>query len=188
MFDERCQDILIQYIVPPIITLFIGMALDRYLERRPRLIRYLAHTAAVEITQPDSDPYVVHTHAIVVRNAGKKPAKNVRLGHQTLPNFTVYPSIDYEMVNLPDGSIELLFPRLVPGEQLSVTYLYFQPVVWKDINTYTKSDDGFAEIIYMLPTPQSPVWLVRASWILMFIGLAAISYGAVELVRFVLSI
>lgn len=132
----------------PVIALLVGAGLNRFLERRPKLITYLGHASAVPITPPQGQPFQVHTHSVVVRNGGKRPATNVRLGHHFLPAFSVYPSIDYHVVELPGGGKEIVFSSLVPGEQVTLAYLYYPPLLFSGVNSYTKSDDGFAVIVY----------------------------------------
>src|SRR6266853_872458 len=99
----------------PILTLLLGVALNRWLEKRPKLISFLGHASTVTIRPPGGQPTQVNAHAIVVRNEGKKPATNVRLGHNVLPDFSVYPSVMHDVVTLPDGSKEIVFPSLVPN-------------------------------------------------------------------------
>lgn len=169
----------------PVVTLALGALLNHLIERRPKLISYLGHASAVSIKPPTGDAFNVHTHSVVVRNGGRKRAENVRLGHAFLPNFSVYPSVDYEVRDLPDGGKELLFPKLVPGEQVAVTYLYYPPVVWGNVNTYTKSDDGFAKIVQVLPTPQAPTWIRRVLSALIVVGAATVVYGLAELIIFI---
>ena len=167
----------------PIVALVVGAVINHLLEKRPKVVSFLAHASAVSVQPPTGAAFDVHTHSIVVRNAGRKPATNVRLGHRVLPNFSVYPSIPYVVNALPSGGSEILFPALVPGEQVIVNYLYYPPVVWSDINSYTKSDEGFANIIKVLPSPQAPTWAVRLALVLTLIGVVTVVYGAVELVR-----
>ena len=121
-------------------------------------------------------PTRVHTHAVVIRNAGRKPAKNVRLGHRVLENFEVSPSTDYTVTELDDGSKELLFPTLIPKQEVTVSYLYFPPVLYTDINTYAKSDEGFATFVNALPTPQPSRSTIVLAAILMAVGFVAILY------------
>lgn len=96
----------------PIVALLVGAALNRFLERRSKLISFLAHASAIPVQPPSGPALNVHTHSIVVRNAGKKPATNVRLGHVVLPNFGVFPSIHYQVSSLPGGGSEIVFPTL----------------------------------------------------------------------------
>ena len=151
-------------------ALFVGAALNRYLERRPKLIVYLAHSSAVSIRPPEGAQFSVHTHSIVVRNAGSQPAVNVRLGHFVLPSFSVYPNVNYEVTDLPEGGREILFRTLVPGEQVTVAYLYYPPLLWSGIHSYTKSDAGFAREVRVLPTPQPPRWVRIVAWALIGLG------------------
>ncbi len=167
----------------PIVTLFAGVALDRFLERRPRLISFLAHASAVAVQPPNGPPFSVHTHSIVVRNAGRKPAVNVRLSHLVLPSFSVYPLVVHQVIQLPRGGAEILFPSLVPGEQVTVNYLYYPPTLWTDVNAQTKSDEGFARIVSVLPTPQLSPWLGRIAALLMVVGAATTVYAVIEVIR-----
>ena len=167
----------------PVVTLFLGAALNRYLERRPKLISFLSHAAAVAVQPPNGASFNVHTHAVVVRNAGGKPAMNVRLGHAILPNFSVYPQVAYQVMPLPAGGQEIVFPTLVPGEQVIVNYLYYPPTVWSDVNSHIKSDEGFAKVINVLPTPQLSPWLARLATFLMLLGGIASLYILVEMIR-----
>jgi hypothetical protein len=165
----------------PILALFVGAALNRYLERRQKLLVYLAHSNAVAVRPPEGAAFSVHTHSIVVRNAGGKAAVNVRLGHFFLPSFSVFPNVNYEVSQLPDGGSEILFPTLVPGEQVTVAYLYFPPRLWSEVHSYTKSDDGFAREVRVLPTPQPARWLRAIAWCL-------IALGSLTLVTFLIQI
>ncbi len=158
----------------PVLALFVGAALDRYLERRPKLLSYIAHSSAVKVQPPTGEAFQVHTHSVVVRNAGRRSATNVRLGHNFLPpSFSVYPSVPYDVTDLPGDGKELIFPALVPGEQVTVAYLYYPPLLWSAIHSYTKSDEGFAKIVNVLPTPLPAPWL-RRTW-LAFVILGAIT-------------
>jgi len=170
----------------PVIALFVGAGLNRFLERRSKLISYLGHASAVPITPPQGQAFQVHTHSVVVRNGGKHAANNVRLGHHYLPaSFSVYPSVDYRVADLPGGGKEIVFPSLVPGEQVTVAYLYYPPLLFTEINSYTKSDDGFAKIVNLLPTPQWSPWLARLAWALILVGAITVLAGLGQLVVFV---
>ncbi len=172
--------------IAPLLVLFMGILINRYLERRPKLISYMAHASAVPIQPPEGVAFNVHTHSIVVRNAGRKAATNVRLGHRHLPSYSVFPSVRYEVTDLPSGGKEIHFPCLVPGEQVNIAYLYYPPVLWSNVNTYTKSDEGFAEIVTALPAPQLPLWVQRLAWLFWAIGAIATLYGLGEVIRHLL--
>lgn len=172
-------------IAGPILSLVIGALLKRYTEARSRVISFLGNVSAFTL---QGDPGgVVHTHSIVVRNAGRKAAHNVRLAHRILPdNVTIFPQIKHQIERNADQSGEIIFPVLVPKEQITVSYLYFPPVVWSQINSSTKSDDGFAKIIKVVPTPRPNKAVLAIVWLLMFVGASFILYWFVRLVLFVL--
>ncbi len=178
---------LVAKVVAPTIAAFVGAFINRAIENRPRLVSWLGHTSSVTLRANPQSPLQVNTHAVVVRNTGRKPAKNVRLGHFVLPDFQVWPDIVHSVVQLPGGGQEILIPTLVPGEQVTVAYLYFPPLIFTQINSYTKSDDGFAKIITVLPTPQWPRWAQLLVWVLLVIGVGAIAYVLVYLIGRVLA-
>ena len=168
----------------PIVALFAGAVLNRLLERREKLISYLWHANAVTVRPPGGVPQAVHMHSIVVRNAGRTPSLNVRIGHTVLPDFSVFPSVAYEVHELASGGKEILFPSLVPGEQVIVAYLYFPPLLWSGVNTYTKSDGGLAKILQVLPTPQPSRRLQLIAGVLMLLGTVTLIYAAGQILRF----
>lgn len=175
-------------IIGPLLAAVILVALDRSLERRPKLISWLGHASAVRLPpqQGQTEPRDIFTHAVVIRNAGRRSANNVRLGHYTLPNFSVFPSVVHRVENPPGGGSEIVFPMLVPGEQLTINYLYFPPTTYDKINSYTKSDEGMARIITVLPTPMVSVWLQRVAWTVLIIGAVTTLYLFVVLALWVI--
>lgn len=161
----------------PLLAVFVGIAISRWLERRPRLVMFLAHAAAINV--PSDPPMTVHTHSIVVRNAGGRVASNIRLGHNMLPAFSVYPPQPYEVVDIIGGE-EIVIPKLVPKEQITIAYLYMPPIIWSQVNTYTKSDEGFAHVLNVLPTQQFPRWLSVLLWFFIAIGALATAIALSE--------
>ena len=174
-------------IAAPLIALVVGAALNRWLEKKPKVISYLANASVHRTNPPGRDPINVHTHSIVMRNAGSQPAHNVRLGHSYLPDFTVYPDINYDVVDLPGGGKEILIPLLVPQKQVTISYLYFPPMTWNQVNTHVESDEGPVKILTVLPQPQQPRWLIRALQTLVFVGATATLYIAYLAVRWLLT-
>ena len=167
---------LVVTIAAPIIALFVGVWVNRLFENRPRVTTYLAHASATRVTPQEGQPFVVHTHSIVVKNNGRRAATNLRLGHSVLPDFSVFPAVIYEVVALPDGGKEIVFPTLVPNDQVTVSYLYWPPLLWNQINTHAKSDDGQAKVLDVFPTPRPPAWLIRVIFVFLLIGITATAY------------
>lgn len=162
-------------IAAPVIALFIGAALDRKLERKPHLISFISHAAAVRVNPPDGEPFNINSHSVVARNAGRLSATNVRLGHNHLPqDFSVWPAVENSVQRRPDGTAEILFPTLVPDEQVVITYLYPSPTTFNLINSYMKCDQGNAQVVTALTAPVQSPWVKGA-----MTGLA--TYGAIML-------
>jgi len=172
-------------ITAPILALFIGAALNRMIERKPKLIYYLGQVSAFRLSTPQQ--FDLFTHSIVIVNNGKRSANGVRIGHNILPdNFNIYPSVSYEIETLSSGGKDIKIPALVPGEQITISYLYFPPLTWDKINSSIKHDDGFAKRLYVLPTPQFPKWMIRILKFFVWLGIIAFIYIAFELIsRFI---
>src|SRR5206468_3645193 len=115
-------------VAAPVVALFAGVWVNRKFENRPILISYFGHISAFHSTPPDRQAIHVHTHAVVLRNTGRRSATNVRLHHNVLPDFTIWPSIAHRTEALPDGTQDIVIPVLVPGEEITVSYLYFPPL------------------------------------------------------------
>lgn len=170
---------LIKDIAIPVVAVFVGIVLNRILERRPRLIAYIGHVSNFNIT--GTNPFNVYTHSVVVSNTGKKPATNVRIGHFTFPpNFNIFPSIQHRVNTLPNGSNEIVIPTIVPKEQLTISYLYTTPLNVNQINSYFKSDEGFAKVLNVIPTPLYPKWFLNVLRFLTFVGLVMVIYILIE--------
>lgn len=163
-------------IAAPVIALFVGVWVNRRFESRPVLISYFGHISAIRTTPPNSESVQVHTHAVVLRNVGRQSATNVRLHHHTLPDFSIWPSIDYRTEDLPDGTKDIVIPTLVPGEEVTVSYLYFPPLTAANINAGVKSDQGFARQIPVLLQRQYPVWFNRTVQGLLILGVVTALY------------
>lgn len=167
-------------VLGPLLSLIFGAVVKRYTEAKSKVVSFIGHVSA--FTLQDGERTVVHTHSVVVRNAGKKAAHNVRLVHGVLPvNITIYPPIQHSIDRNPDDSGEIVIPVLVPQEQVTVSYLYFPPLLWNQINLSTKSDEGFAKIVNVIPMPQPSKTVLGAVWALMFLGASLLFYWGAHL-------
>lgn len=163
----------------PLLTLILGKYLDRFLTKRPKLITYVGHISEFKVR--GEVPMVVRTHGIVIRNAGRETANNVRVGHLYLPdNYRLNPSIPHTVEGTEGEIREIVIPKLRPGEQVEIAYLYFPPVVWNTINSVTKSDECIARVLNVLPTPQPPQLALYLARLFIFLGFATLMYFCVE--------
>ncbi|WP_189459215.1 hypothetical protein [Jeongeupia chitinilytica] len=163
-------------ILAPILTAIIGFVIKKYLEERPKLITYLVHASAIPLIH-ENTTHIINTHSIVVRNAGKKTAHNVRIGHNHLPaSYQLYPQLDHELKNGSNGTAEILIPTLVPDEQINISYLYAPPITHSQINAYCKSDEASARYINIVPSPPVPKIQAFALWSLIFLGASTALY------------
>jgi hypothetical protein len=125
---------------------------------------------------PENGKMIVNMHALVVRNNGKKPATNVRLGHNVLPDFSIYPNIQYRVEDLAGGGQEIVFPVLIAGAQVMVQYLYFPPLLANTINTHVQSDEGTAKSWNVWLVQHYPKWVYDILRAVLLIGILAIIY------------
>ena len=162
-------------LLAPVITAIVGLLAKKYFEARPKLITYLIHASAIPLH--DKNETTVNTHSIVVRNAGKKTANNVRIGHNYLPkSFQLYPQLTHEITKGPNDSAEIVIPTLVPDEQVNISYLYFPPDTWHKVHSYCKSDEMNAKYVNIVPSQQLSKLQTGTLWSLIFIGTSTLVY------------
>lgn len=174
---------LVTRVVEGTALLFVGGWVNRWFERRPSLFSYFGHVSTFKYTPPGGKPIDVYTHSVVVSNQGRRPATNVRVNHTVLPDFTISPTAAYTVQTMPDGSRDIVIPAMVPGEWLTISYLYFPPVTWNQVNAGIKFDEGFARQIPVLLQRQVPRWVTVTLTILAFVGLVSVLYAVVLGVR-----
>ena len=168
-------------IAAPIIALVIAAWLDG---RRTRLIAYYSHVAGIAGTFPGTtQPIQVNTHTVVLRNTGRQAATNVRLHHATLPLFSIWPQVLHHVDTLPNGSQDIVIPILIPGEQITISYLYFPPVTYDQVNQGIKCDQGFAHAIPVVLQRQYPHWITRTAQLLLLVGVGSVAYIVYRIAR-----
>lgn len=175
-------------IFSPILGVCLGIFLERRFKEKPNLISYISQASAIYTKTPEGKPLNVHTHSIVLQNSGTKPANNLKIGHNVLPAFSIYPSVEHTVKELSDGTKEIRIPSLVPKESITINYLYFPPTLWSNINKYTKSDEGFAKIVNMQLTPKYSRGIKKLSILLVMVGLSTLIYLFVLLVKWIFSL
>ncbi len=153
--------------------------------KQPKLITFVSHTSA--FTVEGENPLEVYAHSIVVKNAGRASATKVRVGHNWTPNIRVHPDMPYERNASPNGGVELMFENLGPGEQITISYLYYPPAVWNSVNSYVKSDEGPARAIHALPSPQAPRWMMHCTRALIWLGIFSALYWVGSAIKYALS-
>lgn len=170
---------LIAKVLAPLISLVVAAIIKHYLEGKSRLVTYIGHVSAF----PNISGPRTHTHSVVLQNAGKKSAVNVRVPHGVpLADVSVQinPPMQYSFEFNPANAFQILIPTLAPKEQITISYLYSEPIVWTQISYQPKSDDGLAEIVQAIPAPRPNVTVRYAGFALSFIGLSYIIYLAVR--------
>lgn len=178
---------LLATITTPLIALFVGAWLTRRIEKRPILLTHWGHVSSFRLQSPDGTGNVVNTHSVVIRNEGKRSATNVRLSHTVLPDFNIWPAVPYSVEQVQNSGPDIVIPKIVPGEQLTISYLYSHQVTYDQVNSGVKHDEGFATPITVLLQRQYPRWFNNIAVILVFVGLAAIVYTLFEFISWVVN-
>lgn len=164
-------------VLAPILSALFIWALNKYLLKAgPQVVYQLVHAAEHPI-QDTTDPNAqVHTHSLVVRNAGKKSATNVCIGHYAMPpSVRVWPPVPYRVTKMSDHepastASELVFPSLAPNQAISVAYLYPSSLTVGKIHGYVKSDEGFAEAVVVSLSRPFPWWAIALRRVFVFLG------------------
>jgi hypothetical protein len=185
---------LVERIVEPVVGGLLLALVLRLIERRARVVVFYGHIGFFQLHPSANGPGgAVHTHTVVIRNAGRLTAHNVRVPHKVSLaaaniNVSVLPQINYSVQPLPTGGDEILFPTLVPGQMLTISYLYYPPVAWNQIHEPVRSDEGMARELNVLPTAQLRPWQLRGLWALVIIGAITSIYLIIELIRWLASL
>lgn len=182
------SQILINLITYPL-TFLIGILLNRFFESRPRLITYYGHIAAGKVRINSDSPQIdIFTHSIMIRNIGRKPALNLKVGHriQSIGNMVaVHPPIEYSISSIQGSGEEIRFERLLPKQLITITYVYSPPLDFRQINTYVQSDESEAKLVPVLLNRQWPKWLSFIALLPLFVGSIVILYFAYIAVNYI---
>jgi len=95
------------------------------------------------------------------------------------------PNIPHKVTEMSDGGKEITFQSLVPNEQITISYLYFPPKTYQQINTYVKSDAGLARIVKIIPALDLAIWQKAIIYFFLFIGCATVIYLLIMFLTFI---
>jgi hypothetical protein len=156
---------------------FVGAVITKRVEGKAQLVSFWGHASACTVSNPGQPPYVIHTHDVVIRNAGKKPANNVRISHAVpLPHFNINPSVPYTVETLPGGHQDIVIPKLIPGQQIVISYLYSPPLLYTQIHAGIRSDEGFATPVEMELRQKTSTWAIALAVVGFVIGCLTVLY------------
>jgi len=157
-------------------------------QRKPRLEAFFIHGSSHPIPQSQVP---IHTHSLVVRNAGSYTATGVRISHSFVPQHTdiqVYPDRPKTVTSFGQNGSEILIDRLRPREQVTLSYLYPGPTLLTQFGTNVKFDDGFARFSEMQHVRVFPPWVRALILSLMFAGLSLVFYFVLKIGLYLLRV
>ena len=137
-------------VVAGLIVYYLKRRLDRRATRSPVLNTFFGHVASFNVTPPGAPMLTVNTHAVVIRNVSDRVLTNVRLHHNVLPNVTIWPITPWTRQTLQGGTEDIVIPTIQPGQELTVSYLNFPPLLFTNINAGIDCDQGPAQEIPVL--------------------------------------
>ncbi len=165
------------FLVTGVVSLIVGLLLERLTRRRPDLIYYFSHVQVVKLNNPApaaGQPAQVDiaTISLFLWNQGKAPAREVHVGHNVLPAHSVYPDIPREENPLPGGGggVAMRFPIFPARTLVTITYLVAGPFPQNFIQ-YVGSEDGAGKRIPVMLQRIWPKWWIEAFRILLFAGI-----------------
>ena len=189
------------WVVSGAILAYVGAMITRWLQFVPRVVCYIGHSAQFPVPLPEQSKSDVQpnlqiaTYSLVLRNTGKKPATNLKVLHSVLPQqFMVYGAhTEYTQELLSNGIQAITFPRLLPNEQITISYLHIgetatqtEEIMRKSIPTI-KHDDAMAQAVQAFPMKVYPKSLTYVLWVLIVLGALTTLYWGYKLTLLILN-
>ena len=157
----------------------VGAIIVKRVQGKARLVSHWGSVSAFTIRNANQPPVTIHTHEIVIRNAGSKPANDVRVTHNFLPeHFNINPALPYSVQELPGTQRDIVIPKLVPKQQIVISYLYYPPVTYAQINAGVRCDEGFATPVEMAISEKPARWAIAVGWLGFALGCLTALYLA----------
>lgn len=167
------------------VSLVVGWLLHLITTRRAELVHHLSHQQWVTLQpQQNQPPAHIGTVTLFLFNQGKAAAKEVHVGHSTLPAHNVYPDIPREIVTLPSGGHAIRFATFPAKTLVSISYLFFAPLTIEQFLSYVGSEDGMSKRIPVMLQRVWPRWWIRFGQVLFFAGLWVLVNATWTLVAF----
>lgn len=167
-----------------VVAAIVGAVITKRVEGRPRLITRWGHIAAFN-TKAGDQQIVLHTHEVVLRNAGSKAAHNVRVSHRYLPEYNITPSVPVTVEALANGITDLVLPVVVPGQQITISYLYTPPLLYFDLHLGIRCDEGMATQVATEIQPKYSRWVTVPAAVLFLVGCATTVWALVRVASWI---
>ncbi|MDE2165480.1 MAG: hypothetical protein KGJ66_03980 [Alphaproteobacteria bacterium] len=158
-------------------------------QARARLVWAHAHSfvfllqAQGQAATPIPQNFNVYTASVYIGNLGRRvSATEVEVTFNwEPPNYNIWPVRPYNVRHNPDGRFTLIFPNLAPQEQFQIELLSANNQLPSVLNVRSKECVG--RRIQMRPMRAFPSWFNVTVVTLLILGIAAIFYVVIELIR-----
>ena len=91
----------------------------------------------------------------------------------------IWPDINHHRQMFPGGNEDIAIPALPPDGQILVSYLYFRPRTFAQVNAGIDCDQGGVQQIPVLLQRQLPTWVRRVA--LLYAAYRLAQYAAARL-------
>lgn len=171
-------------LLAPAVSALLTAVVKRFAESRAALTTYVGNVSTFELS--DEHRTKVFTHSLFINNRSPKPIENVRVVHHIMPpHVYLFPRIEHTIS--PDTG-EIIIPRLVPKEGITISYLYNPPLMCGQVHLHVKSDAGFAKQIDVVEIVKPSAALKWAMLLLTFVGASYVIYWAIKLAAYLASL
>src|SRR5437016_1444277 len=111
--------------------------------KQPRLLYFRSGFASCRVTMPNGPPVIVWISQITLQNAGKAPARNVRVAHYFMPrNWQVIQTIPFTVEQIDGQDRIIRFDSIEPGMLVTIAYLDFDYNRLSTAHDHVRSDEG----------------------------------------------
>lgn len=176
-------------VLVPIITWVVG----RLSNKGAQLIRGTKHAFTFLVNEPLKAPdgaiisssQTVRTASVVIHNIGGAPRTNLELVFNWKPNcINVWPTRHFQETIEPDGRCVLMFASLAPTEFFAFEVLAVNAELPQLINA--RCDQCVAREVQISQSPRVSPVKVRFAQFFALAGFAAVAYGVLQLLQFLL--
>jgi hypothetical protein len=173
------MDQLIPYIATGLVSLVVGLLLQRF-QARPKLLYWVPGSFLFNV----SDPKVaLRTDSLTIQNTGRLPAHNIEIIHEQRPDhFQFSTALEYTESTTPDGRHIIKIPSLGSQEHINIQLLsHSQSPVLSNV----RCAEGQAQLIQVHLQRIYPNWLLALVGLVILTGAGFTLYWLIKAIVFI---
>jgi hypothetical protein len=163
------MDQLIPYIATGLVSLVVGLLLQRF-QARPKLLYWVPKVA-------------LRTDSLTIQNTGRLPAHNIEIIHEQRPDhFQFSTALEYTESTTPDGRHIIKIPSLGSQEHINIQLLsHSQSPVLSNV----RCAEGQAQLIQVHLQRIYPNWLLALVGLVILTGAGFTLYWLIKAIVFI---